>query len=117
MLTATTEEQARKMIETRGYRVGQVVTLSDRTYVNSIESDRGCYGQPMIEVLVMSRGRDVGALCAQYNDATCPWTMRTDHAHHRCYQRARAIIGRLRRMGAIYHETESGRLMVGRRER
>lgn len=52
----------------------------------------------------------VVALCADYNQATNPYAMRTLHEHHRFGQLAVAVRNRLRRMGADVFEAESGRL-------
>ncbi len=52
--------------------------------------------------------RAILALCCDYNAATSPYTLRTDREHKRCRQQAKAIRNRLRRMGALLRETESG---------
>ena len=61
----------------------------------------------------------VSELCAMHNRATAPYVLRTDHEHNRNRMLARAIMGRLRRMGAYrgvhYHEAEDGRLLIQRR--
>ena len=58
----------------------------------------------------------VAFLCCRHDQATAPYVERTDHEHHRNAQLARAIRGRLARIGAVrgrhYVETENGRLRV-----
>lgn len=52
------------------------------------------------------------SLVRRWNAATAPYVPRTDHAHRRCAQLARAIKARLGRMGARLTETESGRMRL-----
>lgn len=52
------------------------------------------------------------SLVRRWNTATAPYVPRTEHQHHRMAQLARAIRGRLVRMGARLTETDSGRMRL-----
>ena len=56
-------------------------------------------------------GAEHWRLCQAHDQATAPNVPRTDHEHHRQSQRARAIRGRLKRLGLKVRETEDGRLL------
>ena len=66
------------------------------------------------EVLAQARANRAGAemLVYRWNEATAPYVPRTDHEHHRMSQLARAIKGRLGRIGARVTEAESGRMRL-----
>lgn len=59
-------------------------------------------------------GRGIWGLCAAYNHATNPAAFMTDGEHQRSRVYARAIMGRMKRLGAIYgvhyRETSNGSL-------
>lgn len=61
---------------------------------------------------------ELTTLIIRWNEATCPWRLRSDHEHLRNRQLARAIRNRMRRIGAIedkdYFEDDNGRLALRR---
>jgi hypothetical protein len=67
----------------------------------------GCDGVLSADTLLYARG-----LCQKHDRATAPYVPRTEHEHKRQSQLARAIRGRLDRMGARTFYTESGLLRI-----
>lgn len=57
---------------------------------------------------------ELAGLLNRWNEATCPWRLRTDHEHERNRQLACAIQNKIKRMGAIqgqhYKEFSNGSL-------
>ena len=61
----------------------------------------------------MRKQRPIQYLCSRWNEATCPWALRSDHEHRRYRQLAKALENNLERFysnGRHYRELDNGSL-------
>lgn len=97
---------------------GQVTNLGEMEQAARARKDSGPTPRPGVTVsrgdFKLPKKYEVDVLVNQYNKATAPNVLRTDHEYKRNQTLARATLSKLRRLGG-YSADENGKLRVGRR--